>query len=174
MRLVQGETFNDLLRSARSEAFHLEVQDSYECPEDAELLRAFLDGEPDDYGWMSDWAGFVRELTANGVAVRRARVVTVPHVAWTRWGLEVAAVNIAAGEDIRYLPRHQIGASVGSDDWWLIDGRVVAYTVFDEAGTWQGAAVTDDPVLASRCCEIRDAVWGRATPRSEYVQTSQQ
>lgn len=173
MELRQGEGFNDLLRTCTREAFHLEVQDSYETPDDADLLRRFLDGEPDDYAWMNEWAGFVRELTASGIAVRRARVVTVPHSDWTRWGLDVSTVNVAAGEEVRYLPRHQLDAGeVTADDWWLLDGERVAFTIEHPDGRWAGAAVTTDPDIVARCRAVRDRVWDVAVPRAEYVVTN--
>lgn len=174
MELRQGEGFNDLLRSCTREAFHLEVKDSYLTPDDIDLLQRFLDGEPDGYEWMDGWARFVRELTTSGIAVRRARVVTVPHSDWTRWGLDVSSVNVAAGEDVRYLPRHEISADeVTPDDWWLLDGERVAFTIEHPDGRWAGAALTEDPEIVARCRSVRDAVWERAIRRAEYLLASQ-
>jgi hypothetical protein len=174
VELRQGEAFNDLLRSCTREAFHLEVKDSYLTPDDTELLQRFLDGEPDDYAWMNGWAQFVGELTASGVAVRRARVVTVPHSDWTRWGLDVSAVNVAAGEEVRYLPRHRIAADeVTRDDWWLLDGERVAFTIEYPDGRWAGAGVTTEPGIVARCRAVRDRVWDLAVPRADYVAANQ-
>lgn len=54
--------------------------------------------------WHEPWLALIRDTTATGRLVQRVRVVSVPHGDYTRWGLSVAALNIAAGEDIRWLP----------------------------------------------------------------------
>jgi hypothetical protein len=172
VQLLQGEAVNDLLRTCRSDALHLELQDAYDTPEESEEFRRFLAGEDDDYAWMNGWADFVVGLTHQGVAVRRARVVTVPHTDWTRWGLAVASVNVGAGEDVRYLPRHLIDAdALGVDDWWLLDGERVAFTLFEPGGQWAGAAVTDDPHIVGHCMDVWSRVWEQAIPHAEYLVT---
>ncbi|MEV0032122.1 DUF6879 family protein [Nocardia sp. NPDC050793] len=170
MLLLQGDAVNDLLGESKREALHLELQDTYDTPEESVEFRQFLSGEPDDYAWMSGWAAFVRGLVERGVAVRRARVVTVPHSDWTRWGLNVAAVNVAAGEEIRYLPRHLVTADeVGIHDWWLLDGQLVAFSLFNRTGTSGGVAATADPHIVGRCRAIWGRVWELAVPHADYM-----
>ncbi|NKY48011.1 hypothetical protein B7C42_08010 [Nocardia cerradoensis] len=170
MQLVTGEAVNGLIRACRDEALHLELRDSYDNPEDSELFRRFLAGEPDDYAWMQEWADFVGEVTGRGVAIRRARVVTVPHSDWQRWGLDVARVNVAAGEEVRYLPRHLIDpGELSTDDWWLLDNRTVVFTAFGPRGEYAGGAVSEDPVIAAHCRNVWDRVWPAAIPLSEYA-----
>ncbi|MCP2319463.1 hypothetical protein APR12_004831 [Nocardia amikacinitolerans] len=173
MQLLQGDAINELISECKREALHLELLDAYDNPEESAEFRRFLAGEPDDYAWMNGWAGFVRELGDRNVAMCRARVVTVPHTDWTRWGLEVAAVNVAAGEDVRYLPRHLIDpADIGVDDWWLLDDQLVIYTLFDSGGACMGAAATTDRHLVGRCREIWDRLWSKAVPHAEYHVTT--
>ncbi|MFC3438308.1 DUF6879 family protein [Nocardia seriolae] len=52
---LQDEGFDDLLRDCKYEAFHLEVKDTYETPEETEPFRNFLEGRSadDDYGWCA-------------------------------------------------------------------------------------------------------------------------
>jgi hypothetical protein len=96
--------------------------------------------------------------------------VTVPHVDYTRWGLAVAPHNIEAGEDIRWLPRHLIErAELTTDDYWLFDDDYVAFTIFTLDGAGAGAATTTDPVIVDHCRTVRDRVWDRAIPHSEYA-----
>ncbi|MGW0324235.1 DUF6879 family protein [Nocardia sp. NPDC003183] len=163
--------FDNLLRSARQEAFHLEVQDTYSTPDETQPFRDFLNGGPaDDYSWLRGWLDLVEETAARGVAVRRARVVTVPHTDYTRWLLEVSYQNAAAGEQIRYLSRHDVDAAqLTVDDWWLFDRNSVAFTVFEPDGRWRGGAVTTDPRIVAYCVRVRDLVWEAAVPHSEYV-----
>lgn len=169
MELLQGEAFEDLFRAFRRQAFHLEVQDSYRTPDESGPFQLFLSGEPDDFAWHRPWLKLVREVTGTGKCIRRARVVTVPHVDYTRWGLTVAPQNIAAGEDIRWLPRHLADANnLGSDDYWLFDDVTVVFTVFEPSGRFAGGAATTDPVIVERCRTVRDRVWDAAIPHDQY------
>ncbi|MFF0614094.1 DUF6879 family protein [Nocardia tengchongensis] len=170
MQLVQGEAFDDLFRKAKTDAFHLEVQDSYETPEESEPFRRFLDGQTDDYDWLQGWLGLVSETTSRGVRVQRARVVTLPHSDYVRWSLTVSAENTQAGEEIRYLPRHLIDSdALTADDWWLFDDQMLGFTIFEPGGRWAGAAVTTDPHIVSYARRVREQVWAAATPWLEYA-----
>ncbi|MET8427903.1 DUF6879 family protein [Nocardia sp. NPDC004860] len=171
MLIVPGPAGDDLFREAQREAFHLEVRDSYAVASESEGLRRFLAGEPDttDYD-RRPWAQFMRETTARGVAVRRVRVVSAPHSDYQRWLLSITGSNVAAGEDIRYVPRHLAG-DVPPDDWWLFDGELVAYNLVDDDGWPAGMAVTSDPRIAEYCRRVRDRLWSIATPYAEYVGT---
>ena len=84
MELLQGEAFDNLFRTFDRSAFHLELQDSYHTPEEAGPFDLFLAGKPDDFAWHQPWLALVREATRKGKTITRARVVTVPHVDYTR------------------------------------------------------------------------------------------
>ena len=170
MELLQGEAFDDLFRTFAHDAFHLEVQDSYHTPEEAGPFDLFLNGKVDDFEWHQSWLSLVRSVTAEGKKIRRARVVTVPHVDYTRWGLEVAEHNIEAGEDIRWLPRHLVSPdSLTADDFWLFDDARVVFTIFEPGGRFAGGAVTVDRVIADHCRTVRDRVWRAGIPHHEYA-----
>jgi len=171
--LLHGEAFDNLFRTFRRRAFHLEVRDSYHVPDEAGPFRRFLNGEHDDFAWHEPWLGLVREATGAGKDISRVRVVTVPHVDYTRWGLTVAEHNIAAGEDIRWLPRHLIDPNnLTTDDYWLFDDDRVVFTVHEPDGQFAGGAVTTDPAIVARCRAVRDQVWRVAVPHSRYVSSS--
>nr|WP_237754970.1 DUF6879 family protein [Nocardia nova] len=111
----------------------------------------------------------VRATTERGVAVTRLRIVTVPHVDYQRWLLSLTALNIEAGENVRYLPRHRAD-DVPSDDFWLLDDRRVAFNLTDENGKAAGAsALTTDPRIADQCRRVKERLWKLATPYAEYV-----
>ncbi|WP_433793921.1 DUF6879 family protein [Actinoplanes sp. CA-252034] len=170
MRLLQEDAFFDIFRTNRHSAFHLEVEDSYHTPSESEPFQKFLDGEVDDFHWHQPWLDLVQENTATGRRIERIRIVTVPHVDYTRWGLTVAPLNIAAGEDIRWLPRHLLNdADVTTDDFWLIDDQRVVFTVFTPDGTFSGGAETTDPLIVNRCVQVRDQLWKLAIPHADYV-----
>ena len=74
-----------------------------------------------DYAWHQDWLGFLRRAAAAGTQVQRVRLASVPHSDYIRWGLDVSPLNIKAGEDIRYLPRHlTAGIELPEEDYWRI------------------------------------------------------
>lgn len=170
MELLQDKAFDDLFHSFARSAFHLEVQDSYHTPDEAGPFELFLTGQDDDFAWHQPWLNLVRNVTASGKSIRRARVVSVPHVDYSRWGLTVAPHNIKAGEDIRWLPRHLIDADVLTvDDYWLFDDNLVVFTVFEPSGRFAGGAATKDSKIVAYCREARDRVWAAAIPHGEYV-----
>jgi hypothetical protein len=172
VELLQADAFDQLFREFTRDAFHLEVQDTYRTPDEAGPFDLFLAGQPDDFAWHRPWLDLVRDATPVGRHIRRARVVSVPHVDYTRWGLVVAEHNIAAGEDIRYLPRHLIDpAALTTDDFWLFDDRQVVFTVFEPGGRFAGGAATTDSTIVGYCCQVRDAVWDAAIPHRTYLDT---
>lgn len=169
MELLQGEAFDDLFRTFERTAFHLEVQDSYHTPSEAGPFQLFLNGQHDDLAWHQPWLDLVREASNAGRTITRARVVTVPHGDYTRWGLVIAEHNIAAGEDVRWLPRHLVAADeISADDFWLFDDNRVVFTVFAPDGRFEGGAATTDPVIVRHCQTVRDRVWRDAIPHNEY------
>ncbi|MFF0489943.1 DUF6879 family protein [Nocardia sp. NPDC004068] len=169
MELLRGNPWPDLFEECRREAFHLEVRDAYAVPDESEPFRKFLDGEPDDYVWFEPWLQLVKDTTARGVAVTRVRVVTVPHTDYTRFSLAVTGLNAGAGEDIRYLPRHDAG-DVPADDFWLLDDNRVVFNLVDENGrAADGAALTTDTGIVEHCRQIKQQLWSLATPYREYI-----
>ncbi|GAA1190156.1 DUF6879 family protein [Prauserella alba] len=172
MELLQGEAFDALFSAFERDAFHLEVQDTYDTPDESGPFQLFLRGEHDDFGWFQPWLDLVRHATSAGRTVRRTRVVTVPHADYTRWGLTVAEHNITAGEDVRWLPRHLVDAGdLSADDFWLFDDALVVFTVFEPGGRFGGGATTRDPVIVNHCRAVRDRVWQAAIPHHRYVET---
>lgn len=163
----------ELLQESRNDLFRLEVRDAYGEPGEDEAFSCFLNDEPFDYReWFQDWYDFVRGCTARGVSVGRVRVITVPHSDYQRWLLTLSALNVEAGESIGYLPRHLAG-EVPSDDWWLIDNRIVVFNLADKEGrAVGGSAVTTDPGIVSYCRSVRDRLQALATPYSEYVRVT--
>jgi hypothetical protein len=129
-----------------------------------------LRGEPDDFAWHQPWLSLVREATQAGRSITRVRIVSVPHGEYTRWGLTVAALNVQAGEDIRWLPRHLAhDMDLTTDDYWLFDDNRVVFTIFGPNGQFGGGAQTIDPLIVGHCRRARDQVWAKAVPTHEYT-----
>lgn len=170
MRLLQDPEFDDLFRTFDYTAFHVELQDSYHTPEEAGPFELFLQGKPDDFSWHQPWLRLVREATQAGKSIRRVRLVSVPHGDYTRWGLSVAPLNIQAGEDIRWLPRHLArGIDFPSQDYWLFDDDRVVFTIFDEDGRFMGGTPVSDPQIIQQCRTVYRQVWALAIPHEQYT-----
>lgn len=170
MELLQGEAFDNIFHMFKHHAFHLEVQDSYHTPEESGPFHLFLNRQPDDLAWHRPWLNLVREVTSEGKVISRVRVVTVPHGDYTRWGLTVAPHNIAAGENIRWLPRHLISSTdMSADDYWLLDDDRVVFTAFEPNGQFVGGAATVDRTIVEHCRAVRDRTWQMAIPHSQYI-----
>jgi hypothetical protein len=169
---VEPLSYDDFkaLALTRGRAFHLEQRDAYNVTGEDEPFRRWLHGEPDDYAWHADWLSFVRQATAAGVLVQRVRLASVPHTDYVRWGLDVSPLNIAAGEDIRYLPRHlAAGITLPEEDYWLLDDDTLILSVFSADGRTGGFAWPPGPGLLGQCREVRDQVLERAVPYARYV-----
>lgn len=151
--------------------FHLETRDDYTgVPGEADALRRFLSGEPNDPStWAGPWFDLMREVTTRGISVQRVRVVTEPHSDYVRFALAAASANVDAGEDIRWLPRHLVDG-ITVDDWWLFDDELVAYTVFTSAGeALPGWVSTADPAIARHCAVVRDRLWPLSVSHRDYL-----
>ena len=74
----------------------------------------------------------VRTRAARGVQFRRARVVSEPIAPFIRFEYEITAtVNIAAGEQVRWLPRRRASdLCLPGNDFWVFDDRLVRFGYF--------------------------------------------
>lgn len=158
-----------LFRSAVRSALHLETRDLYE-PDDPDWNEWKSGGRFDPADRWRTFHDLVRETTGRGVEIRRARIVSEPVSEYIRFEYDVTEPhNIAAGEQVRWLPRQQAaGLLVPANDFWVFDDRVVLWNFFDGNGAWVGEERVDDPELAKLCVASFDAVWDRAIPHKEY------
>jgi hypothetical protein len=97
------------------------------------------------------------------------RVVSEPLADYIRFEYESTALNVAAGEQVRWLPRRRgAGLLVPLNDYWVLDDRLVRFGYFAGNGDFLGDELTDDPAIAKACTEAFEAVWERAIPHDEY------
>ncbi|MEV6061909.1 DUF6879 family protein [Nocardia asteroides] len=87
---------------------------------------------------------------------------------YQRWLLTLTPENIAAGEDIRYLPRHLAGR-VPTEDYRLFDDERVAFHARDADNRGLAMVVSDDPGLVEYAIDHRNRLWELATPFTEYT-----
>jgi hypothetical protein len=148
-------SFAELIDSAERSAVHLEMRDVYAVADEQEQIAA--------------WRAGRRRAVARGVAVRRARVVSEPVSEYIRYEYSGTFTNVAAGEEVRWLPRRDtVGLCLPANDFWLIDGRRVRWNHFDGAGTDTEPGMSDDPAIAEQCAAAFEAVWDRAIPHEDY------
>jgi hypothetical protein len=77
--------------------------------------------------------------------------------------------NVAAGEDVRWLPRRQARElAIPANDFWVLDNRLLRFGFFAGDGTFLEHELSDDPVVVRACAEAFEAVWQRAIPHADY------
>jgi hypothetical protein len=151
-------------------AFHLEMKEEYHVEQEDEAFSKFLAEGTVHPGWGSEWWNHIRDATSAGVAVQRVRIVSEPLNDYARFLLALSAYNVAAGEDIRYLPRDKAaGIDFPAEDCWLFDDSKLVLVLFPGDGRKYGMHSIDDPELTARYATVRDQVWERAVPYAEYA-----
>ncbi|WP_438293321.1 DUF6879 family protein [Streptomyces sp. HUAS TT7] len=162
-------TFEDLFRDCRRTAVHLEMRDAYMKSD-----PAFIDWKAgktlDPAERWADWHAIVTEAASRGVEVRRARIVSTPVSEYIRFEHAVTdGLNIAAGEDVRWLSRRQAtDIALPGNDFWLFDSSLVLLNHFDGEGENMEMELTEAPEVAELCEAAFAAVWKRATPHAEF------
>lgn len=168
-QLLSGQALADFVLGYEHTAFRLETRERYNEPEEVEPIRRFLAGEP-DYAWNQEWAAMMRRRTAAGQRMTRVRVVDEPQSDYTRFGIDLALVNAAAGEDIRYLLRVRAqDLDLPGHDFWLIDSRKVGILRFGHDDLLLGAEIPADPAVVVSHCYWRDVALHYAVPVEEYA-----
>ncbi|WP_330339433.1 DUF6879 family protein [Streptomyces sp. NBC_00557] len=165
--------FADLLAGAARSAVHLEMRDAYAVDYEKGPFadwRAGIRPDPADRAsWWRPWLDLVQQAVARGVVIRRARIVSEPVSEYTRFLYDGTFTNVAAGEQVRWLPRRQASTiALPGNDFWLFDDQVVRWNHFTGEGQSAGGEVTEDPAAAKLCSEAFEAVWARAVPHDQY------
>lgn len=152
-------------------AFRLEQLDYYDSPGTAQRVARFLAGEPDDPAIRAGWDRFLAELARGGKTLSRVHVVDEPLSDYLRFEFAFYAGSVAAGEDVRILPRSRAaGLALPPFDFWLFDDRAAAVMAYDPAGAWTGAQLVTDRAFVSACRRWRDATMTAAVPFLDYIE----
>lgn len=171
--MAGAPTFEELFGQCERFALHLEMRDGYMRSDPAFI--AWQRGEYDGSGerWWRPWTELMKEATGRGVKVRRARIVSEPISEYIRFEHEVTEMNIAVGEQVRWLPRRRAtDLALPGNDFWLFDDTLVLINHFDGDGeVTEHELITDSPALAKLCANAFEAVWERAIPHEQYQPT---
>jgi hypothetical protein len=168
-------SFYELLSRARHSASHLEMRDSYGVGDEAEDFANWLatgerDTDPAGEYWKP-WVDAISPKVAQGVRMRRARIVSEPVSDYIKYEHAATSVNVFAGEDVRWLRRASAaGIALPANDFWLFDGTTALVNYFDGNGDWASPRqeVFTDTAIVSLCATAFEAVWERGTPHDKY------
>ncbi|MFD9111645.1 DUF6879 family protein [Streptomyces bottropensis] len=166
-------TFDELIGSAQRSAVHLEMRDTYAVDYErgpfADWRAGFRHDPADRASWWRPWLDLISETVARGVVVRRARIVSEPVSEYTRFLYDGTFTNVAAGEQVRWLPRRRASdIALPGNDFWLIDDRLIRWNHFTGDGASGGGEISEDPAAVKLCVEAFEAVWARAVPHENY------
>ncbi|UUV34360.1 hypothetical protein NQK81_13195 [Amycolatopsis roodepoortensis] len=165
----RGAEFADLLRTFKTSAWRWECQGTYHEPEEQGPIQAWREGRP-DFAFVEPWFAQIRRQRAEGKRFERVRMLTDPLTEYLQWLAAMTHLNIAAGEDIRWIGEteaRELGAP--RHDFYILDDERVAIMHFDERGA-AGAEVTDDPVVVDDHRRWRDTVWPVAVRHAELFE----
>ncbi|MFD4571944.1 DUF6879 family protein [Streptomyces sp. NPDC058417] len=168
-------SFDALMEAARHSAVHLEMRDQYAVGDEADDFGAWLAGgerdtDPGSEYW-APWVDLISRAVGRGVTVRRARVVSEPVTDYIRYEHAATGVNVAAGEQVRWLPRRRAAdLLLPGADLWIFDGQQVLFNHFTGDGDWAdpGMELRSEPDVVKRCSDAFESVWERAVPHDQY------
>lgn len=103
--------------------------------------------------------------------MRRVRVVSEPVSEYIRYEHAGTVVNVAAGEDVRWLPRDQaVGLLLPVVDGWLFDDEQLLLNHFDGDGRWAARPMElrTEPALVRAYADAVETLWTRAVPHDQY------
>lgn len=169
--MSQEPRLDELMRSCKDSAVHLELRDGYMRSDPMYLAWQAGDRyfQADRASWWHPWLKLVAETTGRGVTVRRARVVSEPISEYIRFEYDVTFRNEAVGEQVRWLSRRRTtDLALPGNDFWLFDGALVLVHHFSGEGDKVGAELVQEPAVVKLCASAFEAVWERATPHNEY------
>ncbi|NEA53559.1 hypothetical protein G3I60_05160 [Streptomyces sp. SID13666] len=165
--------FDEVLASCTRSALHLEMRDAYAVDNETGRYAQWRSGHrfdpADEASWWRPWHTQIAETVARGVEVRRARIVSEPVTEYIRFEFDGSFMNVAAGEQVRWLPRRRASdIALPGNDFWLFDERIVRFGHFTGDGEYTGEEWTEEPTVARLCSTAFGAVWERAVPHEAF------
>lgn len=101
--------------------------------------------------------------------MRRARIVSEPVSEYIRYEYSCTPQNIAAGEDVRWLPRRLASdLLISGNDLWIFDDRLIRFSLFAGNGRFVADVLEDAADVVKRHEESFEAVWDRAIPHEDF------
>lgn len=166
------ESFAELLASCTRTALKLEFRDQYMLDDPA--YAAWQAGDVDQaVREYAGWTETARSATARGVEMKRVRVISEPVSEYIAFEHAVTAqVNIAAGEQIRWVPRQRVSTlALPGNDVWIFDGSTLQFIFFAGDGHFVGNEVSTDPEGVKLCNTAFEAAWECGVDHNDYNPT---
>ena len=169
MTSISEEEFNRLLTDFDRQAVHMEMRDSYGTAVELPYMAKWAAGEADNLQWLEAWCTTLRSHVANGKHVRRARVVSEPLSDYQRWSWSIAHPMVAAGEDIRWIPR-RLASSIAfpGNDFYLFDDRLIVFLHYSGSGLAVDRVTSTEPADIELCGAAFESAWKLAVAHSDY------
>jgi hypothetical protein len=174
---VTVPSFSELIAATNASAVHLEMRDWYAVADEAE---AFAQWRADqrartteaDRESRRDWLNLIRASAARGVVMRRVRIVSEPVSEYIRFEWSGTALNVEAGEQVRWLPRRRASdLCLPGNDFWVFDDRMIRFHHFSGEGNIVEDELVTDSGVVKLCLSAFESVWERAIPHAEYRPT---
>lgn len=173
--MATESTIRERLLACTRSAVHLEMRDGY-MESDPSFVAwqngvrgDAVDNDPDFRPWLK----LISDIVAKGVEVRRARIVSEPVSDYIRFEHHVTPANVAAGEQVRWLPRRRASTlALPGNDFWIFDNSSMIFNHFTGDGEVPDAddqEFTDDPAIVKFCVDSFEAVWALGIDHAEYV-----
>ena len=164
---------HEALTTTEHSAVHLEMRDVY--PTDDPAFVDWRHGVGNQAQRYRSWSELVAGTVARGVVVKRARIISEPVSEYIRFEYDITAgVNVAAGEEVRWLPRRRASdLALPGNDFWLFDDTLVIFNHFSGDGSTSDPfeESSTDPAAVALCTSAFNAVWERALPHETYRPT---
>ncbi|MEV0291141.1 DUF6879 family protein [Kribbella sp. NPDC050820] len=162
-------SFADLLAASTRTVLKLEFRDQYMTDDPAYL--AWRAGNVDQA--VSEYAGWTEtasSATARGIEIKRVRIVSEPMSDYIAFEHAVTSdVNIAAGEVIRWVPRHRVSAvALPGNDVWIFDEATLQFCLFAGDGRFVGNEVRSDAEAVKLCLSAFEAAWELGIDHEHY------
>ncbi len=167
--LLGGEEWQAYFRDFKHSAFRLEVHQVYTMPGEAETFRGFLDGERMPEGFNAAWHRTIREHTAAGRPMTRAKIVHRPLTDYSRYLYEWCIPgNVEAGEDYRIVDlTDRPNPGLPEQDFWMFDESVVVHLNYRPDGTQISRELIKSPDLG-KYLAWRDLALESSVPFSDH------
>jgi hypothetical protein len=168
MESISADRRRELVWSAR-DLLKIELLDEYGM--NRNLLDAWRSG---DLGTVErsarEYADVVATEIAKGWTFRRVRIVSEPLSDYQRMAVATCGPSVAAGEQLRWLPRREVSAMpLPGNDCFVLDGAAVVFNVHDgDHGSIPVIQYSSDPEVVAFCRDTVEAAWTRAVPHFDY------
>lgn len=168
--MIPFSEISHMFREFKHTAWRLETRRGYASDRRSPKWERWKAGADIAAEPLDAWRENVASATAEGRRFERVRLVDEPLTDGQAFLLASGLGNVAAGEDIRNLPRSH-AKRLGLPDWdfWLFDSRLLARFVFAEDDSTLGVVLSEDPVDIAAACQARDAAWHHAIPTVDFA-----